>query len=88
MKAVSNESGDLLNDTTTSSPSPQAEMTMSWFLSFQCSNTMTGSFHRKGYLMLHNLAGANIHVANLVNYNRQPSRGWKLILLKDGNDHQ
>ena len=30
MKAVSNESDDLLNDSHISSPSPQAEMAMSW----------------------------------------------------------
>ena len=30
LKAVSNESDDLLNDTTTSSPSPQARAVMSW----------------------------------------------------------
>ena len=29
----------------------------------------TGNFHRKGYLMLHHLAGATIQVANLVNFN-------------------
>ena len=37
----------------------------------------TGNFHRKGYIMLHHLAGATIQVANLVNYNCHP--------LEDGN---
>ena len=32
----------------------------------------TGNFHRKGYLMLHHLAGATIELANLVNYNCHP----------------
>ena len=30
--------------------------------------THTGNFHRKGYFMLHQLNGATIQVANLVNY--------------------
>ena len=34
MKAASNESGDLSNDTPTSSPSPLAEMAMSWVAHF------------------------------------------------------
>ena len=37
----------------------------------------TGNFHRKGYLMLHHLAGATIQVANLVNYCCRPLRGWQ-----------
>ena len=31
-------------------------------------------FHRRGCLLLHNLVSAIIQVANLVNYNRHPSR--------------
>ena len=34
MKAVSNESDDLLNDTTISLPYPQAEMVMGWVGNF------------------------------------------------------
>ena len=39
----------------------------------QCDNMTihTGIFHRKGYLMLNHLAGATIHVANLVSINCQ-----------------
>ena len=39
----------------------------------------TGIFHRKGYLMLHHLAGATIKVAYLVNYNCTHQ--------EDGNKH-
>ena len=68
MKAESSEHDDLLNDTPTSSLSPQAEMAMRWVCHFSADTIHTGSFHRKGYLMLHHLAGATIQVANLVNY--------------------
>ena len=37
----------------------------------------TGNFHRKGYLLLHHLAGASIQVANLVNYNCHPQEDGK-----------
>ena len=49
----------ILNDTTTSLPSSQAEMAMSWVGHFSVV-THKGNFHRNGYLMLHNLAGATI----------------------------
>ena len=39
LKAVSNESDDLLNDTHTSSPSQQAEMSMSWMGHFSVVTT-------------------------------------------------
>ena len=79
MKAVSNKSDDLLNDTPTSSPSPLAEMAMRWVGHFSAvtHEAHTGNFHGKVYLMLHHLAGATIQIANLVNYNCQPSRGWQ-----------
>ena len=41
-------------------------------------NTYRYFSQKKGYLMLHHLAGATIQVANLVNYNRHPQ--------EDGNN--
>ena len=35
----------------------------------------TGNFHRKGYLMLHHLAGATIQVEIIVNLKCHPLRG-------------
>ena len=39
-----------------------------------------GNFYRKGYLIIHHLAGAIIQVANLVIYNCHP--------LEDGNSRE
>ena len=58
---------NLLNDTPIPSSSPLAEMAMSWVCHFN-----TSQYHRKGYLMLHHLAGGTIQVANLDNYNWHP----------------
>ena len=75
LKAVSKENEDILNDTPSSSPSLQAEMMMSWVGHF--SFVIPHNFHRKSYLMLHNLAGATIHqVANLPS-----SREWQIHTL-------
>ena len=71
LKAISNESNDLLNDT-------HGEMARAgWvILVLRHHETIhTDNFHRKGYLMLHHLAGATIQVANFVNFNCHPSRG-------------
>ena len=62
----------LLNDAPSSSPSSRAEMAMSWVCHFNVvtprdNANISGNFHRKGYLMLHHLAGATIQVASLVN---------------------
>ena len=41
-----------------------------------------GSFYRKGKtacILLHHLAGATIQLANLVNYECHPSRGWQKV---------
>ena len=62
LKAVSSESDDPINDTPTSSPSPQGKMAMSWVghLSVETpSETIvhTGNVQRNGYIMLHHLAG-------------------------------
>ena len=73
MKAVSNESVDLFNDTSTLSPSPLAEMAsgvgdelgVSFATPFQNIQVIF-------MLMLHHLAGATIQVANLVNYKPFP----------------
>ena len=74
--AVSKKSDELnlLNDTHVASPSPLAEMAMGWcvILMLRHHETIhTGNFHRKGYLMLHHLAGATIQVANLINYDKK-----------------
>ena len=58
------ESGDQSTDTPTSSPSPQVEIVMGWAGHFSVVTIHTDNFHRKGYLMLHNLANATTHVAN------------------------
>ena len=39
----------------------------------------TGNFHRKGYLILHHLAGATVQAANLVNYNGIPQDDRSLL---------
>ena len=58
LKAVSNESDDPINDTPTSSPSPQVEMAMSWVghLSVETlSETIhTCNFYRNGFISLGN----------------------------------
>ena len=80
LKAVSKESDDQSNDTPTSTPSPQAEMAVGRFILVlrHRKKIHTGNFHRIGYLMLHHLAGATIHVANIVNNNCHP--------IEDGNN--
>ena len=80
LKAVSNEIDYQLNDTPTSSPSPLAEMAMSWVGHFSVKTPTesmhTGNVHRNGDLMLHHLAGATTQVANLV----------MIVILQDDDD--
>ena len=61
LKAVSSESDDPINDTPTSSPSPQVKMAKSWVGHFSVETSSktihTGNVPRNGYIMLHHLAG-------------------------------
>ena len=62
--SCSNKGAGLLNDTPTSSPSPLVEMAMSWVCHFSVL-TVWCSIHRKGYIMLHLVAGVPIQTLRL-----------------------
>ena len=49
---------------------------MNWVGHFNFATIYTGNFHRKGYLMLHHLAGATIQVANFRLH--RPVSNWGL----------
>ena len=46
---------------------------------------LTGNFHRKGYLMLHHIAGTTWYrLQKLVIYNYHPLWGWWMIIMSNG----